>query len=323
MANRIDNLPELNPFTKSLPRTQTQLAALIIISMFMGISAVFLINSGHASAYSLLANGALTGMLIIALPALLTIILIKSLRRYIKSKYIFFVTIVGAVSYGLFIIIGSASYAVLKSHTAASVVILVGNASIFIWWFFVDKLLLGQHRKAVLLAVVQPTLNILLYIPYSTFILAFNTPISILLLKLYAGIAVFLVVSYLITFVLERPVKKSTGMRSIDAVSHMIQNWLFGINVSTPFGTSFGTPSDILTQTITIKSNKGVLKAIFFIPEVHYGPAGTLGGSNFPYMLERYAVQKYKVPSFVMHSAVDIDSNPVSRQPAGTTQAST
>jgi putative membrane protein len=312
MATRIDNLPELNPFTKSLPKTQVQLAVLLVLSMLMGISAVFLINGGRASAYSLLANGALTGMLIIALPALLTIILIKSLRRYIKAKYIFFVAIMGAVAYGLFVNIGSASYAVLGSYTAASVVIIVGNASIFIWWFFVDKLLLGQHRRAVLLAVVQPTLNILLYIPYSRFVLAFNTPVSTLLLKLYAGIAVFLVISYLITFMLERPVKKSIGMRSIDAVSQMLQNWLFGINVSNPFGPSFGTPSDIMTQTLVMKGGDGALKAIFFIPEVHYGPAGTLGGSNFPYLLERYAVQKYKVPSFVMHSAVNIDRNPVS-----------
>src|SRR5271157_4004740 len=121
MAKRIDNLPELNPFSKALPKTSVLFALLLLSSMLMGISAVFLINGGRASAYVLLANGALTGMLIIALPALLTIILIKSLRRYIKLKYIFFVAIIGAVTYGLFVIIGSASYAVLRAQTLAGI----------------------------------------------------------------------------------------------------------------------------------------------------------------------------------------------------------
>ncbi len=317
MAKHIDNLPDLNPFTKSLPNTQVQFVLLLISSMIMGIMAVLLINGGHVDTYFLLLNSALIGILIIALPALLTIILVKSLRRYIKAKYIFFVAIVGALTYGLFIIIGSATYAVLKTSALAGAVILAGNASIFIWWFFVDKLLLGQHRKAAILAVVQPTLNMLLYIPYSQFVLAFNTPTSVLLLKLYAGIAVFLVVSYLLTFVLERPAKNSTGMRSIDAFSQMIQNWLFGINASKPFGANFGTPSNVTTQTLVMKKKDGTLKALFFIPEVHYGPAGTLGGSNFPFMLEHYAAQKYQVPSFIMHGAVDIDSNPVSPDQIG------
>lgn len=315
MSERIDNLPELNPFTRRLPKTPVLFGVLLLACMLMGISAVALINGiARLGTYALLADGVITGILIIVLPALLTIILVKSLRRYINSKYIFFVVMIGAFSYGIFINVGSAVYAVFDAYVIAEVIILVGNASIFAWWFFVDKLLLGQHRRASLLALVQPTLNALLYIPYSRFILEFNTPLSELLLKLYAGIGVFLVVSYVITSVLERPIKRSIGMRSImDAVSQMLQNWLFGINISKPFGSSFGTPFDVATHTIAIKGARdGALKALFFVPEIHYGPAGTLGGSNFPYMLERYAAQKYRVPSFIMHSAVNIDRNPVS-----------
>jgi predicted neutral ceramidase superfamily lipid hydrolase len=312
MAKRIESLPELNPFSKSLPKAKVQFVLLILSSMLMGVCAVFLTNIGRAGTYFLLVNGALTGMLVIALPALLTIILVKSLRMYIKAKYIFFVTIIGALLCGAAIIVGNALYAWLKAQPLAIAAILAGNAGIFAWWFFVDKLLLGQHKKAVLLAVVQPTLDVLLYIPYSRFVLSFGTPLSILLVKLYAGIAVFLVVSYIITFMLEKPVKSRIGMHSMDAFSLMLQNWLFGINVSNPFGANFGTPSNVMTQTLVMKNEKGAMKAIFFIPDVHYGPAGTLGGSNFSCMLEHHAVQKYKVPSFVMHGAVNIDNNPVS-----------
>ena len=60
------------------------------------------------------------------------------------------------------------------------------------------------------------------------------------------------------------------------------------------------------------KNQKSQIKAIFFAPDIHYGPSGTLAGSDFPYMLEHYSTLKYKAPTFVMHCAVDMDHNPVS-----------
>lgn len=315
MASRIDNLPELNPFTRGLPKAPKLLGILLIGSILMGISATALINgAARLGAASLLADGAITGILVILLPALLTVVLYKSLRRYIRSKYILFVVMIGAFAYGIFVNIGGAVYSLTGEASLAAAIILVGNASIFAWWFFVDKLLLGQHRRASLLALAQPTLNVVLYIPYNRFLLDLGAPLGVLLIKLYAGIAVFLVVSYAITFVLERPLKSSIGMRSIlDSMSLMIQNWLFGINVPSPFGAGFGTPADVPAHTIAFRRVKdGALKALFFIPEIHYGPAGTVGGSNFPYLLEQYAVQKYHTAAFIMHAAVNIDRNPVS-----------
>jgi predicted neutral ceramidase superfamily lipid hydrolase len=149
-------------------------------------------------------------------------------------------------------------------------------------------------------------------LPTSGFILIFKTPFNILLVKLYAGIFIFLIVSYAIIYIVDRPYNKNFGFHSFDAVSQMMQNWLFDVNTSAPFGQNFGTPTDIKTNTIVFKNQKGQIKSIFFAPDIHYGPAGTLAGSDFPYLLEHYSMGKYKVPTFVMHCAVDMDHNPIS-----------
>jgi predicted neutral ceramidase superfamily lipid hydrolase len=307
-------LKDINPFSFGIPRTTVLFLLLFIMSVTIGIASVSLINYKQISInFSYLAvNGAITGILAIMLPTLLTILIVKAVKRYIDTKYIFFISIIATISYSVFVLLGSIVYILTHNYATAAALILVGDASIFGWWFFAARVVLGQRKRAIILALIQPTLNILLYIPSSKFILTFATPFNLLLIKLYAGIFIFLIVSYAIIYLVDRPYNKNFGFHSFDAVSQMIQNWLFDVNISTPFGTQFGTPSDIRADTIVFKNQKGAIKSIFFAPDIHYGPSGTLAGSDFPYMLEHYSNLKYKVPTFVMHCSVDMDHNPIS-----------
>jgi|GEM_PF-799640 len=307
-------LKDMNPFSIGIPRSSVLFILLLVMSMIMGIAAVALINySLISSNFSYIAvNGIVTGILAIMLPTLLTILIVKSVKRYVDMKYIFFISMIGTIAYSIFILLGSIVYILTHDYGIATAIILVGDASIFCWWFFANKVVLGQKKKAIFLAVVQPTLNVLLYLPTSRFILTFATPFRILLIKLYAGIFIFLIVSYAIIYIIDKPYNKNYGFHSFDAVSQMIQNWLFDINTSTPFGQNFGTPTDIRTDTLVFKNQNGEIKSVFFTPDIHYGPSGTLAGSDFPYLLEHYSYAKYKAPTFVMHSTVDMDHNPVS-----------
>ncbi len=313
-SKKKDFLKDLNPFSFGLPGPAGLIAILLVLSLIMGIAATALLNyrSITTSLYYIVANGSLTGILIIMMPALLTAIVIKVCKRKIDLKYILFVAIIGAFCYSAFILFSSLLYIAWGHYDLAALVLLVGDASIFGWWFFASKIMMDKKRADLIFALAQPTFNILLYVPYSSRIISFATPFNILLFKLYAGIFIFLVTCYLIIFLVDRPYKKNFGFHSFDAFSQLIQNWLFDANITAPFGSKFGKPSDIITDTVTIKDQKGKLKAIFFAPDIHYGPAGTLGGSNFPYLLESHANQKYGVPAFIMHRAVDMDSNPVS-----------
>ncbi len=307
-------LKDLNPFKSGIPGTPALFLILLIMSMIIGISSVALVNySGAVNNFRYVAvSGSITGILAIMLPTLLTVLVLKSLKRYVGMKYIFFIALVGTIAYSIFILLGGILYALLHIYSISIATILLGDASIFAWWFFASKIVMGQKKNAIILALIQPTLNAILYLPASSSILGFKTPFNILLLKLYAGMSIFLVISYAIIYIVDRPYKKNFGFHSFDAISQMVQNWLFDINASAPFGQNFGTQSDVRTDTLVFRNRQGAMKAIFFAPNIHYGPSGTLAGSDFPYMLERYSNMRYKVPTFIMHCAVDMGSNPVS-----------
>lgn len=307
-----DFLKQLNPFSFGLPNAGMFFLMLLVISIVMGIGSTALLNHNaiNTSLNYIAANGSLAGIIVIMLPAMLTVVVVKLFKRYIDLKYIAFVALVGALSYSVFILLSAITSIVFGSYVAG-LILLVGDASLFGWWFFTIKLLMGRKKRNLILALIHPTLNILLYIPYSSRIVSFSTPFNLLLIKLYAGIFIFMIVSYVIIFVVDRPYKKNFGFDSFDAFTQLVQNWLFSINTSAPFGSNFGSYANILTDTIAVKGQGGKIKAVFFAPNIHYGPAGTIGGSDFPYMLERHVQYRYKAPAFIMHRTVDMDYNPV------------
>jgi predicted neutral ceramidase superfamily lipid hydrolase len=305
-------------FSKNLPGTPVLIFLLLSLSIIVGVSTVALMHYdliAHDFQYIVI-NGALTGIFIIMMPALMTTVVIKAVKRMMALKHIIFILIISCLSYSVFILLGSLTYIVTKNTSLASAVIIVGDASIFGWWFFISKFVLDQKRRAAIVALTQPTLNILLYIPFSALAFTFNTPLNILLIKLYAGVAIFMVMSYLIIYMFERPVKKSLGISSVDTFSQMIQNWLFDINITIPIKgmnpSSKSNRVDVDTHTIVIKRKDGSIKSIFFLPEIHFGPTGCVGSSNFPYMLERYSSARYKANTVIMHGAVNEDLNCIS-----------
>ena len=312
-------------FAKSLPNTLTLLLILTLLSAIAGISVITLIH--YKIAYDikyLLVNGFLTGIMALLLPTLFTAVVIRALRQRLAMKYLLFLAMIGELYYIMFLIAGSLVYLFLGNSVIASTVVIVGDAGIFAWWLFLDKVIFGDRKKAALGAIVQPTMNLLLYLPASTFIFSLSGPLGILLLKLYGGIAIFLAVGYITIYIFEKPMKGGLGISGVDTFSQMIQNWLFNFTITVPKENarkSFGKKADIQTKTLLFKDMAGKQKALFFIPEVHFGPAGVMGGSNFPYALEKHARGRYKLPVFVMHGAVNEDYNPISDMQFGQIRA--
>ncbi len=314
-------------FSKSLPNAGVLILLLLGISVVFGIATVALLHhsmiNGNLSYIAV--YGAIAGIFIIMLPALLTSIIIKGVKRMMPIRHIIFIIIISCFCYSVFVLLGSIVYMATGNSTVASAIIIVGDASIFGWWFFMSKFVLGQGKRSALVALTQPTLNILLYIPGSVMIFSFSTPINILFLKLYAGIAIFLGISYLIINMFERPVRRSLGISSVDTFSQMLQNWLFDINVNMPAAgskpISAANHVDVDTHTLLFKRRNGSLKALLFLPEIHYGPAGYIGSSNFPFLLERYASARYRANAIIMHGAVNEDRNSVSANQFGLVRA--
>ncbi len=308
-------------FSKRLPGTPILFSILALLSLVIGIAAVSLLHYGtlsYTTNYVLL-NGALAGTIAILLPTVLTVILMKAVKRQMSVKHIMFISLAGAAAYSVFFILGCVLYTFLGIG-AATIAILVGDASLFAWWFFINKVVFGFRKKAVIFALIQPTLNVVLFISASRFVFNLDTPLRLLFVKLYAGIFIFMVISYVLIYTIDRPVRKNLGVGGIDVFSGMVQNWLFDINTAMTMNTKLGIKPDVDTDTIVIRNRKGAIKGVFFIPEIHYGPAGSLGASNFPTLLERHVRSKYRAAGFIMHTAVTADRNPISASQLGRIQ---
>jgi len=309
-------LKHIDMFSRKLPNAYILLLILLAIGFMAGFISVSLVSYKQITNLGpTLVGGLLAGILALLLPALLTVITFKIMRRYVATKYILFVTLLGTVTYALFMIIASAIYSITGAYSISIGIIVVAAASLFGWWIFMNKILLDQKLRSAPLALIQPILNVLFFIPASKFIFVMSTPITFLLERLFAGISVFLVVSYVILYVVDAPLKQSLGISGIDMFSQMLQDWLFKINTSFPVRGNkegFGRSADIEARALVAKDKSNKVKAIMFIPDLHYGLSGLLGSSNFPYLLEKHGNSKYGAPTFVMHTAINEDYNAVS-----------
>jgi predicted neutral ceramidase superfamily lipid hydrolase len=301
-------------FKKNMPSTAVLFTVTLFISVIFGIASVALVNYPELATNTnqIIVDGMLAGIIAITLPTVLTTIFIKALRRAVELNYLFFVSLFGAVVYSLFLVIGSATTIEAPLYGIAGIIVLVGDASTVAWWLFVNKVMFGRGKGGVLTALAQPTLNILTYIPVSSFLFVVSKSIQLLFLKLYIGIFIFIMVTYCILYMFDKPMERNLGFPAIEAFSKMFQGWIFDTNIASPFGPKFGSAADIEVGTLVLKDTKGKLKSIFFLPMVHYGPAGAIGGSNFPYLMERRINEKYRANAFIMHASVNEDFNPVS-----------
>ena len=302
-------------FSRKLPGTGALFLILLLSSIVFGILSLALINyqTLQRNMEAVLVSGTLSSLLLFIMPALITVLTIKLLKRVIRIKHVLTIGIVANAVYGIFFILGAAVYAITGSVALFVVIVLLGDASIFAGWFMISKIALGRRKSASLYALLQPSLNLLLFAPSSSFLFSFSLPLNVLLIKLYASIFIFLIISYLVLFIFDNPIRRSIGLDGIAVFSQMVQSWLFNIDAEFEKSSnrSFGIKQDVDTDTIVLKKRDGRLKAVLFSPWIHYGPAGTIGGSNFPFVLEKHVWDRYGVPGIIMHPTINEDLNPV------------
>ena len=303
-------------FERRIPQPALIIALLTAVSIVMGIASAAIIENSLISSkfYYILSNGAIIGIISIVMPTILTAIVMKIAESRISIKHILFVSLIPGITYSIFLLLGSILY-IIAGAGAAVIAVIVGDASIFSWWVFVNRIMMGPKKRMLPAAFVQPTLNILFYIPASRFLFSVVPYFNNLLVRLYAAIAIFGIMIYAIFYMINSPMRRSLGFGSIDAFSLMFQDWVFDISVGNAFNPKFGQPTDISVDTLVFKSKKGI-RGIMFLPYIHYGPAGSIGGSMFPRILEDYARHKYGSVSFIMHPGVNVDFNPVASSQA-------
>ncbi len=297
-------------FGRGLPGLKIILAFVISTSLIFGTASIYLLHYKDISQFFayLTLRGLIFSIMSVLVPTLLTVLFIKLIARDITLRHILFLAFIGEIAFCIYLVLSSI-LEIAFSSSVAIIALLVGTASLYGWWFFIGRILILKRSKSAAVPFVQPTLYLVFYIFALQFIFAEKLPLNVLLTKLYAGMAVFVLVIYSILYIFNKPSKKSLGFDSINAFSAVFRDWLFGISTAKPFG-SYGTQAAINVDMLLFSGKK--TNAMFFIPGIHYGPMGSMCSSNFPYLLESYAERKYNMDLFAMHAATNEDLNAAS-----------
>lgn len=287
----------------------------VALGLFVGILS-FVITHAHFLGrmnIPILAHAAFTGILIISVPAMLTVAFIKMAgRRRVKLKHIGLVALVFSMIYSVFVIIGSFVILFTNNYYIADVMILVGNSLIFGYWILADKVVVGLNKSASIAATLQPFFNAIFYVAFGGFAVMLGMPIQIFFLKLIVGMFVFLLFSYFFIYVLDKPMKEALNISTMRTFTIMVNQWLYDIGSVDMFSQqSFGVLKTVDIDILVVKGNDRY-KAVFVNPNIHYGPFKNVGGSIAPEVLGSMIQKRYAATPFIMHGAVDASDNPVS-----------
>jgi predicted neutral ceramidase superfamily lipid hydrolase len=311
MAPKRDLTKYSSYFTLEIPSSINQIALIILIGAIAGsVSSLFVHYKGGSNVIDIVLLGASSGILVVSLPALLTVMTMRIIKRKVKTKHLLFAALAVSGAYSAFIITDSMLFSVDHNGPLAYAILLLANASIYGYWFIINRVAIGQKRSAAITAEIQPILNVLMYFPFGGYLLKADFPIDIALVKLYSGILVFLVMGYAILYLLDRPAKKKLSVSSIDLFSNMVDQWLYDIATDANILGSGGIRRDVDIDVAVLYGKKS-MKAVFVRPDIHYGPFGTVGGSAFPETLGSMITSKYNSAPFIIHGAVNIEDNPM------------
>ncbi|MFH1056735.1 MAG: DUF2070 family protein [Candidatus Micrarchaeota archaeon] len=287
-----------------IPPYRKVLLYLIAFTFFAG----FLIKlyAGNSPAASLVYGGA-EGFLLLALPALLAGG-ISSFYSKQPFKYYAFLGLASAVLAAVVYFIAMASGQVLTG-------IIVANALVVLLWFITSFITLNQGAKSLALSLLQPFFNIAFLWFWERFgffesTLPLGSPV-IAFLKILVSGGILLLGLWVVFYVINAPAKRNFGVSTVQAVALFFAQWTSGKKEFEQVLAEMGEAVETNIEGIVFANPRGKLKAIFLSPQVHFGPFGNLGGSEFPFLLGEKISSGAKTPCFVFHSTVNHDFNPI------------
>lgn len=291
-------------FFIGIPSYRLTLALLLIVTLFAGIA--FRVYARNAWSSALVYGGA-EGVLLLGLPALFAGTLATIYTKQ-KFKYYVFIATVSAVLTCVVYFIGFVTNQVLLG-------IIVANALSILLWYVSTYIGLNQKRKAIFLSVVQAFFNasFLWFWQKYSFIeptLAIGS-LPIAFFKIIISAAILLTGMLVVFYFINAPAKRNFGISTIQALGLFFAQWTSGQKGFEEVLAEMGEPVETRIEGIVFKTKSGKRKAMFLVPQVHFGPFGNVGGSEFPALLSQKISAETKAPCFVYHTTVNHDFNPV------------
>jgi len=267
----------------------------LVLSIFFGAISTFLVS--NASLLLKILYSFAFGTIAFFAPSLFSVIFIKIVRRKSELRHLAFISFVSMNLYAISFIVSLLARSLIKESIVIG--LSVGNSLALISWFIGLKILL-RSRKALPLCLVQPTFNILSFsiIGSSLWVVS-----PYLILKLYLSIAVFFIISEVLFYLLNAPMKRNFGVSSIDLIVSFFGSRVTKEDIFGKLMEKVGEKVNTYVELIIFKTKKGI-KTTFVIPGIHFGPFGSAGGSDYPYLLG-------KSNRIVFHSLTTHDYNPI------------
>lgn len=293
----------------SLPPSRVSFVLIIVAAFVAGAITGALAGAASLDAVS---YGSIRAVFLIAVPALLGAATCISLRRRIKYKQIMFLSLLSTLLYGIFYILhygGVLARAGLGAEMSFNI-LLVGNALIFALWFITASIVFYLRYTVFFFGLVTPTLNIMFLLADRA--LSGGSPETVAVMtKLYFASFIFLAAIYALFWMINAPMRRNFGVSMTEAASLFLAQWFEQSPKLERMLEEVGEEVDTLVGVMAFRA-KGKMKAVFVIPHVHFGPFGSLGGSEFPELISAEVARRTGAAGFVFHGCATHDFNPVS-----------
>ncbi|MBU0586649.1 DUF2070 family protein [Candidatus Micrarchaeota archaeon] len=285
----------------SLPKSEYLLLVMVILGILFGaLASIISMQPTIESSFA----GALEGLFMLSIPAILTSIIIKLMIRKVPFKRIITVSMVGQIVYGLAYL---GYFTLANTLFNKEVLIFVAAALAFLIWLLVARIVFILRWRSFLFAALQTII-------YGAFLLTGKTisvsgdPFTITVKFLISSGIMFAFI-YFFFLIINAPMKRSFGLNTLDAVSLFLAHWFYeSKNIEDEFERVGEEAETVLSSYIFKRKNDVVA---FVIPYVHFGPFGSLGGSDFSYLIPHELEKRYNIHSLVFHGTVTHDLNPV------------
>ncbi|MEM4331732.1 MAG: DUF2070 family protein [Candidatus Micrarchaeia archaeon] len=291
VSSDISKAVRLTSLLIKLPGATSQLLLLVAFSIIFAAILSYIESTNVFQAF-------LTSFLIIAVPAALSALIFRILRGVLLKRSLFLMLIVSLLYMFIYI----------AYFTTYNINILVlGFSAIALIIFLCSYYIFRLRYSAVLLSITQLFFfSVMLY--YTEYI---TTSPDSLLLKLAITSAIFAVFAYILIYFINAPIKKAFSVSGTKAFSMFMSQWLYESKDLDAEFDRIGVYADTYIDTLLIKNATGT--CLVTSPQVHFGPFGNLGGSDFPALISR-EMEKEVDCSIVMHGACTHDYNPATTE---------
>ncbi len=302
MRSNLRKAVDLTSYLFTLPSLPVILLGMLVIAAIFGL-AINLVEPSENIPFETARDGAL----LFFIPALLTALVVKMFIRHMPLKRIMATAFGGELVFGLAYV--AASLVADISEFFGELVLLVGAALVFLLWYVIARLVFILKYRSILFAIIQLLFYSIFLFSFQTMALADETLFE-WALKAYISSFILLGALYLFFFIINAPMKKTFGVSSTDAVSLFLNQWIYRKNDLEKAFEKVGENAKTLVGVAGFRrKNDNIL---FIVPNVHFGPFGNLGGSEFSYLIAEEVKKKYKADAFVFHGTVTHDLNPTS-----------